>query len=387
MSYPSESNQAPSSYTGVNGWLVFALLICGTALLFRQFYPAAVAVLDPGETPHPIVPRGDLAEDEKSTIELFDQASPSVVHIITSKLGQSRDPLSMNAMEIPKGTGTGFIWRKDGYIVTNFHVLQGAERAKVTLWNNSTYDATFVGGDPSNDIAVLKILTNGLPLRPLQVGDSTQLQVGQKVFAIGSPFGLDQTLTTGVISGLGRQINSQDNQPINDVIQTDAAINPGNSGGPLLDSAGLLIGMNTAIYSPSGTNAGIGFAIPSSAVNDIVPQLIRNGRVERPGLGVTIFPDNISRRLNKEGVLIRGVSPGGAAEKAGLTGTTRDESGELILGDVIVGINDKKIVGMQDLLTTLRQSKVGETVQVKVVRKGKTVTIPVLLQPLPNFSE
>ncbi|MFN3157773.1 MAG: S1C family serine protease [Rubinisphaera brasiliensis] len=371
----------PGGLPLVNGWLVIALLICGLALLFRDVYPAAIPLFDPDATPRAITPRGDLAEDEKTTIEIFNQASQSVVHVMTANLATSN--FNFNVLEAPRGSGTGFIWNEDGYIVTNYHVVHDAQRFRVTLSDNTTHEAVYVGGEPSKDIAVLRIDSRRLRLRPIQLGTSADLQVGQKVFAIGSPFGLDQTLTTGVISGLGREIQAMNGRTIHDVIQTDAAINPGNSGGPLLDSAGLLIGVNTAIYSPSGTSAGIGFAVPADILNRIVPDLITNGRVIRPGLGVYIFDDaTVRRRVGKPGVLIRDVAPGSPADETGLRGTRYNEQGELILGDLIVAVDGEAVGAQADLFDILEQKKIGDVVDVGILRNGERMEFEVELRPI-----
>ena len=258
---------------------VLVLFLAAAGLLIWRFWPAEwsrQSGVDPNAQPRPVVARGDLAEDEKSTIALFKQSSPSVVHITTMTVRQNR--FTRDIQQIPQGTGSGFIWDKDGHIVTNYHVIQGADAARVTLADQSTYQARLVGAYPDKDLAVLIIDAKKDRLPPIPLGTSRDLEVGQKVFAIGNPFGLDHSLTTGVISAVGREIESVTHQPIKNVIQTDAAINPGNSGGPLLDSAGRLIGVNTAIYSPSGAYAGIGFAIPVDEVNSVVPRLIREGR-------------------------------------------------------------------------------------------------------------
>jgi S1-C subfamily serine protease len=335
---------------------------------------------DSNAVPRTVTPRGDLAADERATIELFRQASPAVVYI--TSLALKRDIFSLNLFELPQGTGSGFVWDQDGHIITNFHVIQGASGARVTLADQSVWDAQLVGTAPDQDVAVLYINAPRDLLQPIVVGASDDLQVGQKVFAIGNPFGLDQTLTTGIISALGREINAVTGRTISGVIQTDAAINPGNSGGPLLDSAGRLIGVNTAIFSPSGSSAGIGFAVPVDTINRVVPQLIRHGRIIRPGLGVRIADDTASRRFGLQGVLIIQVEKGSAADAAGLQGTKRDTDGRLILGDVIVAINSQPIATSDDLMNALEKYTVGTTVTVAVLRTGTRLSMPVTLQPL-----
>ena len=259
---------------GLWPWLL--LLALGGLLAWRIWSREHRSGIDPNAQLRPVLARGDLAADEQASIEIFNRASPSVVHITT--LVTRKDPVGLNLFQIPKGTGTGFVWDEDGRIVTNYHVIQGGTGAQVKLADNSTWKARLVGGKPENDLAVLVIDAPRRRLVPIPLGNSDNLQTGQKVFAIGNPFGLDRSLTTGVISALGREIESANLRTIKDVIQTDAAINPGNSGGPLLDSAGLLIGVNTAIYSPSGAFAGIGFAIPSAQVNRVVTEIIRGDR-------------------------------------------------------------------------------------------------------------
>jgi len=376
----------------VNGWLVVALLMVVAALLLRYRLPILSDLHDPDARPRAITPRGELSNVEKTQIEIFREASTSVVHITTAALARTSD---FGVARVPQGTGTGFVWREDGYIVTNFHVVNGAESAVVTLADNSTYSASLVGVEPSKDLAVLKINAERGALKAIPIGSSSELQVGQNVYAIGSPFGLQQTLTTGVISGLGREIRSLNNAVIRDVIQTDAAINPGNSGGPLLDSAGRLIGVNTAIYSNSGSSAGIGFAIPVDTVNRIIPDLIRYGRVERPALGIEIVPDSVledMRRngiagLDADGVLIQTVLPGSAAEEAGLQGTRFDEQRrQYVLGDLIVAFNGDPITRTADLFAALDDATVGETVQLTVLRDGESLDVDLTLQPLPTLN-
>ncbi|HEX2253893.1 MAG TPA: trypsin-like peptidase domain-containing protein [Thermoanaerobaculia bacterium] len=325
-----------------------------------------------------VVARGDLAADEQATIELFRAASPSVVFINTSQVG--RDRFSLNLLEIPRGAGTGFLWGDQGHVVTNFHVLQGANAARVTLNDKSDWAATLVGVAPEKDLAVLAIDAPPELLRPLPVGRSADLAVGQKVFAIGNPFGYDQTLTTGVVSALGREIPGVGGLPIRDVIQTDAAINPGNSGGPLLDSAGRLIGVNTTIVSPSGAYAGIGFAIPVDTVAWVVPELIREGRLVRPSLGVQVVPGSMAREFGvEEGALVLRVNPGSGAERAGLRETRRTLAGRVRLGDVIVALEGEPVATTDDLLLLLDRRRPGDVVELEVLRDGERVTVEVPL--------
>jgi S1-C subfamily serine protease len=372
--------QSPAS--GIN-WLLVILLILVAAFLWRdrgRFRGANSDLHDPDARERPIVPRGDLAEDEKTTIALFKQAAPSVVHI--TSLAVQRDPLSLDVFGIPQGSGSGFIWDKQGYIVTNYHVIEKAGAAKVTLADQSDWGARLVGVAADKDVAVLKIDAPEDKLAPLLLGASANLQVGQKVFAIGNPFGLDQTLTTGVISGLGREILSLTKRPIQGVIQTDAAVNPGNSGGPLLDSAGLLIGVNTAIYSPSGVSAGIGFAVPVDTVQWIVPQIIRHGKVERIGIGISVWDDQVTARLGVHGVLVHDVIEKGPADEAGIVPTRRANDGRYIPGDLIVGVNGKAVRNSLDLYRVLDQFKAGQTVTLTVSRDGVEHKIPVTLRVL-----
>jgi S1-C subfamily serine protease len=322
-------------------------------------------------------PRPDLADEERATIALFERASPSVVFI--TSLAVRQDVFSLNVQEIPQGAGSGFVWDKRGHIVTNFHVLAGGNAARVTLADQSDWEAEVVGRAPEKDLAVLRIDAPADRLQPLPVGSSDDLRVGQSVFAIGNPFGLDQTLTTGVVSALGREIQSLAGVPIRDVVQTDAAINPGNSGGPLLDSAGRLIGVNTAIYSPSGTSAGIGFAIPAHAVAWVVPDLIRYGRVRRPVLGVELGPETVARRLGIEGVVIYRVEPGSGAARAGLQGISQDRLGRARLGDVIQTVDGERVQSNADLLLALEERKAGDRVRVGILREGRPRQVEVVL--------
>jgi S1-C subfamily serine protease len=330
---------------------------------------------DPAAQPRTVEPRGDLAGDEKATIELFKKASPSVVFITSLEVVQN--VFSLNPQEIPRGTGSGFVWNDQGHIVTNFHVIQGASSAKVTLSDHTTLDARLTGAEPNFDIAVLKIDAPKDKLPAILIGSSADLQVGQKVFAIGNPFGLDHTLTSGIVSALGREIKSPNGQAITGVIQTDAAINPGNSGGPLLDSAGRLIGVNTAIASPSGAYAGVGFAIPVDTVNEVVTQLIRRGSVPRPDAGIVAAEDGIARQLGvRNGVVMTRVR--GPAADAGLRPLKRVPGG--YVGDIIVAIDGQPVRLRADIDKLLTKAKIGETVTFTVVRDGQRVEVPVTLR-------
>jgi S1-C subfamily serine protease len=321
-------------------------------------------------TTRSVTPRGDLGEGEKSVIALFHKASAAVVFITTR--AQQMDFWTRNVFEVPQGTGSGFVWDEDGHVVTNYHVVQGADAAEVTL-GQEALEATLVGVAPDQDLAVLKIRAPRSKLVPIKVGTSADIEVGQSVFAIGNPFGLDHTLTTGIVSALGRTIQSVTNRPIDGAIQTDAAINPGNSGGPLLDSAGRLIGVNTAIYSPSGASAGIGFAVPVDTVNRVVSELIAYGKVVRPRLGVEMddrLSAYVTQRLGVGGVMLRRVDPGSPAERAGLRGTTRSRSG-LVPGDVLQEIDGKAINNSDEFLGRLGHYRPGDTVTLTYWRDGE----------------
>lgn len=365
MSEPASSVPADpvgpvrSRHQRVHNGLVAILLLLVAALMLQNagWFRWRASPFD--AKPREITPRGDLADDERSTIEVFRQASPSVVHITSLTVPQSE--LRPNATRIEAGTGSGFVWDREGHIVTNHHVIKSGQAAQVTLADNSTWNASLVGYEPSKDLAVLKIDVPDDKLRPIPIGTAHDLVVGQKVFAIGNPFGLDQTLTTGVISGLGREIPAAAGETITGVIQTDAAINPGNSGGPLLDSAGRLIGVNTAIFSPSGVYAGIGFAVPVDIVNELVPQLIRSGRGERIGLGIELIETSSLPGL----VIMRAIENSPAA-KAGLRGPYRDERGQLHVM-LIVSINGKEIRSGESLSRELEKLQLGDVVMLGVL--------------------
>jgi S1-C subfamily serine protease len=321
-------------------------------------------------SPRPVATRGALTPDEVANIDVFKRIGPSVVHITT--LASRREMFSTNVQQVPRGTGTGFVWDDNGHIVTNFHVIQGGNAARVTLSDQTSYPAQLVGVFADRDLAVLRIEAKG-KLPPIPIGTSRDLIVGQRVYAIGNPFGLDQTLTTGIVSALNREIESTNERIIRGVIQTDAAINPGNSGGPLLDSAGRLIGVNAQIASPSGASAGIGFAIPVDEVNRVVPRLIRDGKVVRPMLGIAALPPQVNEALKlPKGVGVVEVTPGGPAAKAGLQAFRRADNGTVVQGDVITAINDEPVANLDDLLTQLERFNPNDNVTLTLSREGKT---------------
>jgi 2-alkenal reductase len=325
------------------------------------------------EAPRTVAPRGDLAPAERSTVDLFERVSPSVLHVFAQPATRS---VAIEDDEEGQGqgpggglqTGSGFAWDDAGHIVTNHHVVQNAGPFAVKLATGETVSATLVGAAPNYDIAVLRLGTARRPPPALAIGTSADLKVGQAAFAIGNPFGLDQTLTTGVISALQRRLPTSQGREIADVIQTDAAINPGNSGGPLLDSAGRLIGVNTAIFSPSGTSAGIGFAIPVDVVNRVVPQLIRNGRMPNPGIGIMAAPEQAVARLGIEGIVILRTLPGSPAARAGLRGVDPRTG---TIGDIITAVNGRPVRRLSDLTAALEQAGVGKPVEVTVERDGR----------------
>lgn len=318
-----------------------------------------------------------VLQDEQNTVDIFRDMAPATVFVTQSQV--VRDWRTARAMEVQAGSGSGFIWDKSGHIVTNYHVIDGARSLSVTLYNQKTYPARFVGGEPKKDIAVLKIDAPASELIPVKVpNEGYELAVGQKAIAIGNPFGLDHTLTTGVISAMGRDQPGYGGVTIRDMIQTDASINPGNSGGPLLDSSGRLIGMNTMIYSQSGASAGIGFAVPFMTIKRVVPQVIRTGHVQQIGLGISILSDNVARQHGVSGVIIRAVNENSPAAKAGLRGLTTNGQGTYI-GDIIVGIDDETVSNYDDLYNALDEHQAGDKVRVKIRREGKVVTVPVEL--------
>ena len=336
--------------------------------------------------PHEVSPEvappsaGAELDYERNTMEVFEAAGPATVYVTQTRL--VRDRYTRRALEVPAGSGTGFIWDSEGHIVTNFHVVDGAQKLSVTLYNQKSYEASFVGGEPRRDIAVLKIDAPAEELQAIRLPKKgSELAVGQKAIAIGNPFGLDHTLTVGVISALGREVMGYGEVTIPDMIQTDASINPGNSGGPLLNSRGELIGMNTMIFSKSGSSNGIGFAVPEPTIARLVPQLIKTGKAEQVGLGITILSDRIARRAGIKGVVIESVAPSSPAEQAGLKGLSADDEG-VHIGDVIVGIEEVEIHSYDDLYNALEGRLAGESVVVHLRRGDEKAEVKVELYTL-----
>lgn len=320
-----------------------------------------------------------LLEDERNTVDVFKRTSESVVFINTT--AREADFWSFDVTEVRRGSGSGFVWDTKGHIVTNFHVVNNASRWLVTLsgkTSDSTFAAKLVGADPSHDIAVLRIEVPATRLKPVQISATDLLMVGQKVLAIGNPFGLDQTLTRGIVSALGRDISAEDGRKLHNLIQTDASINPGNSGGPLLNSSARLIGMNTAIYSPSGASAGIGFAVPVSVIKRVVPQLIANGKVVRPGIGIKTVSDAVAQANGIIGVVV--ASADAYASRAGIKGLGRGRNGQIVVNDVIVAIENISVRNSDDLFAELDKRKPGDTVELKILNTGKTRKLMITLQ-------
>jgi S1-C subfamily serine protease len=355
-------------------WIVPVLLLLVIGwLAYREFFSFGRT-----EARREAAPRGELMELENTTIALFEDVSPSVVYITTRSA-----PIGFGRMQqVQEGTGSGFIWDEGGHIVTNFHVVQRAASATVTLNDHSSYSAVAVGAYPEADIAVLRIRAPRSKLKKIGLGKSSDLKVGMHVFAIGNPYGLDQTLTTGVVSALGRIIDSPAGRPIEDVIQTDAAINPGNSGGPLVDSSRHLIGMNTAIFSPSGSSAGIGFAVPADTIARVVPQLIEKGKVAQRTIGVRVSDNpglRITQSMGVEGVIVLGVEPNSPAAQAGIRPTTRGPQG-IALGDVIQAVNGRRVRNADELRRELQKHDPGDTVKLTLWRDGQVVELTVRVE-------
>lgn len=374
-------NRNPVSVSFVWRLLLITASIAGVMLLWHHL-PALDGNLSSADSgPRIVTPRGELGTDERSTIELFEKARGSVVYISTSQLMQ--DVWSRDVFSVPRGAGSGIIWDDAGHIVTNLHVIEGASKATVFLADGRKYQARLIGASPQHDLALLKIGVGFRRPAPIPIGSSSNLKVGQKVFAIGNPFGLDWTLTTGIISALDRTLpNRNGGTDIEQLIQTDAAINPGNSGGPLLDSSGRLIGVSTAILSPSGASAGIGFAVPVDTVMRVIPELISKGRYYPPSLGIDV-DQQVNERLKaltgRDGVFILGVRPDSAAAVAGLVGITIDQRG-ITPGDVIAAIDGREVESLGDLLTLLDAHKVGDVVRLTVIREDRSRDVSVKLQ-------
>ena len=372
--------------------LIIALLsalFAATAVFFvdrfgNRLQPGGQAKTE--ATPAPAITDPSTATDEQNNIEVYKAISPGVVFINSTSYTQD----FFGQIEEQPGVGSGSVIDEQGDILTNYHVIEGAQKLTVSFGGDKKYPAKMVGGDPDTDLAVIKVEVPRNQLTVVPLGDSDQLTVGQKVLAIGNPFGFDRTLTTGVISGLQRPIRARNNRQIEGAIQTDASINPGNSGGPLLDSRGRMIGINSQILSPSGASAGVGFAIPVNIAKRIVPQLIQNGMVRRPKLG--IVPYNV-RNIDREqanlpvtdGVLVFQVDPQGGAAAAGLRGVRQTEDGEVVIGDIITAIDGQKVGNSDDLFRILDKHQVGDTVQVEVLRNSKRTNVPVRLsEPTDN---
>lgn len=331
--------------------------------------------------PRAVAPKGELQADERSTIDLFERSKDSVVYITTQQ--RVMDPWSRNVFSVPQGTGTGFVWDDKGHLVTNYHVIDKASEARIRLADGRELQAKLVGASPNHDLAVLKISVDSNHPPALPIGSSHDLKVGQKVLAIGNPFGLDMTLTTGIVSALDRSLTEENGTVIEHLIQTDAAINPGNSGGPLLDSSGRLMGINTAIYSPSGASSGVGFAVPVDTVNRVVPELIARGKYARPTLGIRVdegLNKAVLRQLGVQGVLVLSVNPGSPAEAAGLQGSSLNRDGSLNPGDVILAVGDKPVDGVNKLLSVLDGFQIGSKLTLKILRKGEELEIAASLQ-------
>jgi S1-C subfamily serine protease len=341
------------------------------AILFLALFSVSIPAFSAG-----------LLEVENKTIDIYRRATPSTVNVSNIKLARNA---VYGDVEVPQGAGSGWVWDDKGHIVTNSHVVEGGNTFVVTFYNDpKQYKAELVGTAREKDIAVLKLIEKPKNLTPFSTGTSKSLQVGQYSFAIGSPFGLDHTLTTGIISALGRQIEGFGGVKINDMIQTDAAINMGNSGGPLLNSSGELIGMNTMIFSTTGSSAGLGFAVPVDTIKIIVPQLIEHGRVIRPGLGIAIVPDSMKKRMlgKEKGIVISYVDIKGSASKAGLKGMTQDNFGRIYLGDIILKVDNQEVNSLDDIYQVLETKKIGDTVNIEYKRDGKKQNTKLVLQAL-----
>ena len=356
--------------------LIFIILICliiaAAFTYFNQFADRGRRI---DSQPREILPRGNLAEFERSTINIFNSAAPSVVYIFTENAQSGL----FGRREVQQGAGSGFLWDRHGHVVTNFHVIQGSQSIQVRLDSGEAIRATYVGGSPDHDLAIIRLRNMPQSIRPIPVGTSADLAVGQAVFAIGNPFGLARTLTTGVISALDRRLPTAAGREVMGVIQTDAAINPGNSGGPLIDSAGRLIGVNTAIISGSGSSAGIGFAVPVDVVNRVVPKLITNGKVPRPGIGIIVLDEEVAAGLGVLGVVIDRVVPGSEADRVGLQGI--DYRNRLI-GDIIVAAGDQEVKNIDEFIRILEMQAIGEMIMLDVRRGDQNRKVEVKIMDI-----
>ena len=369
----------PMRYVAALATLILAATACRPKATPSPDAMSAVASPSATETVSPLS-AGARIEDERNTISVVRSVAQSTVFVTQHRA--SMDWFTGEVSEVPAGSGSGFAWDANGHIVTNFHVVRGANALTVTFNDQRTLEATLVGVDPRKDIAVIRVNAGAKPLVPVKVAMHARLEVGQKTIAIGNPFGLDHTVTTGIVSALGRQVPGPSGLTIRDMIQTDAAINPGNSGGPLLDSAGELIGMNTAIYSKSGSSAGIGFAVPVSTILRVVPQIIRTGHVERTTLPMRLDTEGrVSRALGLSGVAVISVPEGSPGARAGVRGLSRTAQG-IALGDVIVAVDGKKVASFDDLYNVLDEHKAGEAVSVTLQRGRETATVT-----LPTVAE
>jgi 2-alkenal reductase len=353
-------------------WIIGALVIVIIIAVFEYLTGPGRRI---DSRPRTVQPRGELANFEKATIEIFNQASPSVVYIFTENAVRG----FFGMREVRQGAGSGFLWDAYGHVVTNYHVIKGSQRIQVRLDSGEAIEATYVGGTEDYDLAVVRLRSKPSDIQPIPVGSSSDLRVGQAVFAIGNPFGLSRTLTTGVISALDRRLPTQTGREVVGVIQTDAAINPGNSGGPLIDSAGRLIGVNTAIISGSGSSAGIGFAVPADVVNQVVPVLITRGKVPRPGIGIVILDDETAAGLGVVGVVVDRVVPGSSSEQAGLQGIDYNNR---ILGDIILSVDGQRVTNIGEFVRRLQTYRIGQTVRLTVKRGDQVREVDVTVMDI-----
>lgn len=371
-----------------------ALIAVGTVACLSNFSGTnwqmkdAANIASAEETPAAIADPSTVS-DEQNSIDVYRTYSPGVAFITSTSVMEN---YYGQEFERESGSGSGSVIDNQGHILTNYHVIEGAQKLTVSLGGEKVFPAKVVGGDPDTDLAVIKIEPPAEGLTIIPFGDSEKLVVGQKVLAIGNPFGLDRTLTTGVISGLQRPIRARNNRPIEGAIQTDASINPGNSGGPLLDKYGKIIGINSQILSPQGGSVGVGFAIPVSIAKRVVPQLIQFGEVRRPKLGASLADVNKLIRQGvglpiESGLLVRGVLPGSAAQRAGLRGLQQDTRGEIILGDIITSVDREQMNSLDDLYKFLDKKQINDTVQVEIFRDGKRQTVPMKLINLPQSAQ